>query len=60
MKKWFSDRDIRKSEIILGEVLIFIQENNANTVSMIDSIFGCPLQEGIDYPEGESRPECKY
>jgi hypothetical protein len=60
MRKWFSDKDIRKSEKTLGEVLVFIQENDVKTVSMIDSIIGCPHEEGIDYPEGESCPECKY
>ena len=60
MKKWFSDKDIRKSEKTLEEVLMFIQENNTKTVGMVDSIIGCPHEEGIDYPEGESCPECKY
>ncbi len=60
MKKWFSDKDIRTSEKALGEVLIFVQENDAKTVCMIDSIIGCPHEEGIDYPEGKSCPECKY
>lgn len=60
MKKWFSGKDIRKSEITPGEVLAFIEENNAKSVVMVDSIIGCPHEEGIDYPEGESCPECKY
>ncbi len=60
MKKWFSKSDIRKSEKTLKEVLAFIEEHNAKTVGMFDSIIGCPHEEGIDYPEGESCPECKY
>ncbi len=60
MKKWFSEKDLRKSEKILGEVLTFIEENHVKSVSMIDKIIGCPHEEGIDYPEGESCPECKY
>ncbi len=60
MKKWISEIDLRKSEKILGEVLEFIDANKVKTVSMINSIIGCPHEEGIDYPEGESCPECKY
>ncbi len=60
MKKWLSEKDLRKSEKILGEVLSFIEINNVKTVSMIHTIIGCPHEEGIDYPEGASCPECKY
>ena len=60
MKKWFSDNDIRKSEKILGEVMSFIEEHDAKTVSMVEQIIGCPHEEGIDYPENESCPECEY
>ena len=60
IKKWFSERDIRKSEIILGEVLQFIEENGAKSIGMVEQIIGCPHEEGIDYPEGESCPECIY
>jgi len=60
MKKWFSKSDVRKSEVILGEVLAFIEENEAKSVGMADRIIGCPHEEGIDYPDGESCPKCIY
>lgn len=60
IKKWFSETDIRKSETTLNEVLNFIDENNVQTVSMVEEILGCPHEEGIDYPEGESCPKCLY
>jgi len=60
LKKWFSDNDIRKSEKILGEVISFIEEQGAKTVTMLDRIIGCPHEEGIDYPENEACPECGY
>ena len=60
MKKWFTDGDARKSEKILGEVLSFIEDNQAKSVAMLDKIIGCPHEEGIDYPEGGSCPECPY
>ena len=60
MKKWFSEKDVRKSEKILGEALAFIEENEATSVGMTKDIIGCPHEEGIDYPEGESCPTCRY
>ena len=60
MKKWFAASDLRKSEQILKEVLSFIDENGAKSVSMIEKIIGCPHEEGIDYPEGEFCPTCSY
>lgn len=27
---------------------------------MTDRIMGCPHEEGIDYPSGQSCPECAY
>ncbi|MCA3899574.1 hypothetical protein JKP23_20960 [Vibrio vulnificus] len=60
MKKWFKATDIRKDELILKEVLIFIDDNGAQTVSMVEDIIGCPHEEGIDYPEGGHCPQCSY
>ncbi|WP_102795920.1 hypothetical protein [Bowmanella denitrificans] len=60
IKKWFSSSDIRKSDQVLKEVLSFIDDNSAKTVSMIEEIIGCPHEEGIDYPEGAYCPECIF
>jgi hypothetical protein len=60
MQKWFTEFDARKSEKILSELISFIEENNAKTVTMIDQIIGCPHEEGIDYPNGESCSDCPF
>jgi len=60
MQKWFTESDARKSEKILSELVSFIEKNNAKTVTMIDQIIGCPHEEGIDYPLGESCPDCPF
>jgi len=60
MKKWISSSDVRKAENILNETLTFLEENAAKTVSMLEKIIGCPHEEGIDYPEGKSCPNCSY
>lgn len=60
IKKWFSETDIRHSESILKQVLNFMDENGVKTVAMAEGIFGCPHEEGVDYPVGEPCPECVY
>ncbi len=60
MRKWFTESDARMSEKILGEITSFIEEHKVKSVGMMDKIIGCPHEEVIDYPEGESCPECPY
>jgi hypothetical protein len=60
INKWFSPSDLRKSEAVLKKILVFIDENGANTVSMVEEIIGCPHEEGIDYPQGDYCPKCSY
>jgi hypothetical protein len=60
MKKWYSDFDIMKEPGVFEEVLEFIKTNDAKSVVMADRIIGCPHEEGIDYPEGESCPLCPF
>ena len=61
MKKWFStDKDIRFDEAIFAEIAKFLQEHNVYQVAMVDEIIGCPHEEGIDYPKGESCLQCPF
>jgi hypothetical protein len=60
MKKWYSDFDVAKESGVFEEVLEFIKTNDAKSVVMADRIIGCPHEEGIDYPEGESCPLCPF
>ncbi len=61
LERWFSeDRDVRVDESINQQILEFITSHNVRTVIMTDRIIGCPHEEGIDYPEGESCPKCPY
>jgi len=60
MKKWFSSFDLRRSEHVISEMLVFIEENGAKSVTMFQQIIGCPHEEGIDYAEGIYCPECSY
>lgn len=60
IKKWFTEDDARRAENILGEILSFLTEHSAKSVVMMEQIFGCPHEEGIDYPQGEPCPNCPY
>ncbi len=60
LRKWFSDGDIRHKPGIAEDILQFIKENDAVSVAMTDRIIGCPHESGIDYPEGQSCPQCPF
>lgn len=61
MQKWFSETaDVRFDPKICSEALEFINAHAPKSVVMFDRIFGCPHESGIDFPEGESCPQCPY
>ncbi len=60
MKKWFSSSDIRLDVKILKEIKDFISKQDARSLGITNKILGCPHEEGIDYPAGESCPKCPY
>ena len=61
LERWLSaDGDVRADEQIARQISDFIDAQGAKSVALRESIFGCPHQEGIDYPEGESCPQCPF
>ncbi len=61
LEKWYaSDSDIREDVEIMDEIVSFLRRHDARSVTMVDRILGCPHEEGIDYPEGETCPECSF
>ena len=61
MKKWNSDSlDVRTDLEICADVLQFLESHGAKSVVIADRIMGCPHEEGIDYPTGESCPQCPF
>jgi len=61
LERWFSEEaDIRLDQEIEIEIAEFIRAHDVKTVVMTDGIIGCPHEEGVDYPEGTSCPECPY
>ncbi len=61
LERWFSeDTDVRTDPAISREIVEFIRQHQVKSVVMTDGIIGCPHEEGIDYPMGESCPQCPY
>jgi len=61
LETWHSeDRDLRKDDDIRHEIVAFLRAHQVLSVAMVDRIIGCPHEEGTDYPEGETCPECPY
>jgi hypothetical protein len=61
VRRWFVDTgDIRADETVMAEIATFFREHGVSSVGMINSIIGCPHEEGIDYPDGEICPECPF
>jgi hypothetical protein len=58
-KKWSGDNVIKNLQVI-AELGRFFKENGVERVVMTGSNAGCPHEEGIDYPAGESCPNCAY
>ena len=61
LERWFSvGADVRFDLSITQLILEFIQEHRIERVAMVDRLLGCPHEEGVDYPEGESCPQCPF
>src|SRR6266545_7564987 len=61
LERWFSQGTDIRNDVAIGEqVTAFLQAHGAKSVVMTDGLIGCPHEEGIDYPEGASCPQCPY
>jgi Fe-S oxidoreductase len=61
LERLFSETtDARFDEPILEKILSVLETNGVKSVAMIDGVFGCPHEEGTDYPEGKPCPQCPY
>jgi len=61
LERYYSSQiDVRKDPQILKSILSLLEQHHVKTVVMVDRVFGCPHEEGVDYPEGQSCPRCPY
>lgn len=59
-RTWRGDPDLRNDAAVLQQVLEFLGTHHVKSVVMTDGIYGCPHEEGIDYPEGEACNQCEF
>lgn len=61
LERWFSETaDVRDDAAITAAILEFLERHGARSVAISDRIIGCPHEEGIDYPLGETCPQCPF
>ena len=61
LERWFSnDTDVRVDPAIGESILAFLSQHGAQSVILSPGVIGCPHEEGVDYPLGESCPQCPY
>jgi hypothetical protein len=61
MTRLFSDEgDIRKDVEVGKQILELLTLHGVKSVAVTEGIFGCPHEEGIDYPDGEVCPQCPF
>jgi hypothetical protein len=61
MRRWIVETgDVREDGMVLAEVALFLRDHKVHSVAMMKGIFGCPHEEGIDYPDGGTCPHCPY
>ena len=62
LERWSSSdgSDLRDTDDTMLRIDTLVKEWGAKSVVMPSAIIGCPHEEGIDYPEGESCPECPF
>jgi len=61
LERFFSEgTDVRFDKAVAEKVLSVIESHGVQSVMMTDSIIGCPHEEGIDYSEGTSCPQCPF
>ena len=61
LERWYSDdTDVRADEDIGRDILDLLKLHAVTSCVVVDGIIGCPHEEGIDYPEGKSCPQCPF
>jgi hypothetical protein len=61
MKCWLiRSLDVRVDRGINDEIVLFIKAHKVRRVAMAGRIIGCPHEEGTDYPEGSTCPQCPF
>lgn len=60
LERWYADDDVRSNDEITAQIRAFLAQHNVVSVAAVDRIIGCPHEEGIDYANGTSCPQCPF
>ena len=61
LERWYSQHhDVRSDHEVNEEIVKFIRGHEVKSVAMTDRIIGSPHEEGVDYPEGSTCPQCPF
>ena len=61
LTRWVvADGDVRTDVVVVASLVAFIRSADAPTVVAPEALLGCPHEEGTDYPEGGTCPECPF
>ena len=59
LRRW-QGPEITNDSKAASEIGKFLKEQKVLEVVMAEGVIGCPHEEGIDYPLGESCPKCPF
>ena len=59
VKHW-EGKEIGEDIEVAQEISQFIKEHKVQQIITSKNVMSCPHEEGIDYPEGETCPECSF
>lgn len=54
------EKDVRFDVPTQEAILARLREHEVRSLIMVEKVFGCPHEEGVDYPEGGSCPRCPF
>jgi len=54
------DGDLRTNHEIGQQILGILNAQGVQSLIVKEEIFGCPHEEGIDYPDGKVCPKCPF
>ena len=59
LKKWVGE-GVGENPQTVAEIGAFLREHQVKNVVVTEGIIGCPHEEGVDYPHGETCSECNF
>ncbi len=61
-KTWRGDEeaDIRRDAALADEMVAFVKQHGVVNTVFGDGIWGCPHEEGLDFPAGGACPDCEF